>query len=111
MPGLITGNIEIGYQPLEGCPNITVLDIQLGQPDARLGRLQPAVDVTLLREQLLLLGQLGLGVLNRGIERPGLGDRFLILVGADESAAEQRFQPAGMGARISGVRPLQPAPQ
>ena len=55
----------------------------------------------------LILAQAEVG----GIERPGLGDRFLILVGADESAAEQRFQPAGMGARISGVRPLQPAPQ
>jgi len=44
-------------------------------------------------------------VLNRGIERPGLGGRFLILVGADEAAAEQRFQPVGMGARIRGVRP------
>ena len=105
MPGLIVGNIEIGHQPPEGCPDITVLDVQLGQPDARFGRLQPAVHVTLLRQQLLLLRQLGLGVLNRGVERSRFGDRLLILVGADEPAAEERFQAAGMGARISGVRP------
>jgi len=63
--------------------------------------------VPLLRQQLLLLRQLRLRVLNRGFERPGLGDGLLILVGADETAAEERFQPAGMCARIRHVR-LQP---
>ena len=104
---IANGDIEIGHQSFERCPDITILDIQLGQPDARLGRLQSAVHVPLLRQQLLLLRQLRPRVLNRGFERPGLGDRLLILVGADKAAAEERFQPAGMGARISRVR-LQP---
>src|SRR5215467_4151428 len=69
------------------------------------GRLQSSIDVALLRQQLLLLGQLGLGVINRGVERSRFGDRFLILVGADEPAADERFQPAGMCTSISHVRP------
>jgi hypothetical protein len=100
-------DIEIGHQSFERCTDIAVLDIQLSQPDARLGRLQSAVDVPLLRQQLLLLRQLRLRVLNRGFERPGLADRLLILVGADKTATEERFQSAGMGASIRRVR-LQP---
>ena len=59
-------DIEIGHQSFERCPDITILDIQPGQPDARRGRLQSAVDIPLLRQQLLLLRQLRLRVLNRG---------------------------------------------
>ena len=46
-------------------------------------------------------------MLNPGFERPGLGDGLLILVGTDKAAAEEWFQPAGMGASIRRVR-LQP---
>ena len=61
-------DVEICHQSFERRPDIAIFDIQLGQPDARLGCLQSAIHVPLLRQQLLLLRQLRLRLLNRGFE-------------------------------------------